>query len=296
MNLDALRSLQQATSAHRVALIIPVVRGDTMILGGRFTVTATASGGFDGDPMLGRPLTDVFRQPSREALVERYHFDGGGVLGTASSAAPYKCGDGLRELDTPHLLAPDLPDVPPNNLGCWLVLDDVALGFVSVSNPRITDSERRRALPVLGQLRRLLARAPSAQTKALSSTGLIVHDDAGVRGADPRGTRWLDGRPAAALRPGLSDNALVLDEPLGGDNPVHVARVRPVRRPVAPLGLRLTPSEREVARYLASSATLSEIAANRGCRTSTVQRHRDHIYAALSAATRVEITQLVRAI
>lgn len=291
MNYDVLHALLLATAAERVSLTIPVVRGDTLILGGRYVVTPSASSGFNGDPMLGRPLTDVFAEPSREGIFERYHFDGGGVLGAAPVASPYKCGDGLRELSASHLLAPGPAGF---NLGCWLVLDDAALGFVAVSTPRITETQRRRALPALGQLRRLLARAPETEAKALSSTGIILYDDDGVRGADPRGTRWLKAQPGAPVRPGLTANALVIDNPVSGEDHIHVARVRPVRHPVAPLGLRLTPTEREVARYLASAATLNEIADSRGCRTSTVQRHRDNIYAALGASNRVEVTQIIR--
>lgn len=70
--------------------------------------------------------------------------------------------------------------------------------------------------------------------------------------------------------------------------------LRPVRAPIAPVGLLLTSPERQVARQLLTSASLADIAAALSCSPTDLAQHSARIYAALGVSRRTEVAQRLR--
>lgn len=243
MDHDIVAELRTTLRADHLTLVQPVVRGDVLLLGRRLDARAE---GIRTSPDVGHPFMALSGEAARDRVLERFHLDGGGVLGIAPPGVHYETETGLQPLDMPHLLFDQVPGV-----AVWLVLDGATLGAVHAHGPGISADTCRDAEAALIHLRRCLARRFEALTSTLTRVGV----------------------------------------PPGSTGP---EALRPVRAPIAPLGLLLTPTERAIARYLPTSATLAEIAENRGCSPATVQRHRDNIYAALGVSRRVEIAERLR--
>lgn len=289
-HLGAMASRVRARAAY---VVQPVCRDETLLVG-----RWVAWGDDTPLPAVGRPMLDVVGAASREAMLERYHLDGGGVVGVPPAGQSYKTPTGLVALPGPHLLTPPGVDPTEPAWGAWLVLDGAALGFVLAVGEGIIRSAARAALPSLRALRLVLARTVAQPAEGLTGTGVVLFgsDDA-VRGVDRRAAAWVEGRSSVAWEAGVDGGALVVPASLTGDAASsRVATVRPVRAPLAPVGLRLTATQRGLCAFLASSATLVEIARDRGCSPSTVESHRDAVFEALGAARRAEIASALRAI
>lgn len=294
MDTARLEKIRDLLGAAVLSLVQPVVRGDTLYIGQHLHLSE--QGAPTRSSCQGRPLHDCVQVGSREELVERFHLDGGGAVGVSADGTPYKAGEGLQPIPSDHLLAlfPDpTPAIPC--YGAWLVLDGQALGLVLAAGERITSSRRREAMPDLKALRRQLARQFDEMRLHLQRTGLVVLDEANtVLAADPQGeafTRAQRGRPP---EPGVSRGVMVAAQSVAGSQGGTVTTVRPVRMPAAPIGLLLTPAQRQILPHLTTSATLAEIATARGSSRPTVERHRDNIYTALGTSRRVEIAERLR--
>ncbi len=290
----ALTSLREALGAAEVRLLQLAVRGDVLLVARRLVATPA---GVRAAPGTGRPVVELLDPApassggsSREAMLERYHLHVGGVLGAPPPGVTWKAGPGLQPIDGSFLDGPR-----PGLRAVHLTLDGYLVGLVEV---RDGDPATPEATDALDTLRRGLARRFDAMTSKLTATALLVLDGAAVAAADRSAAAWVAARGDAAVHTGLDGGALVaarVVERQDADD-LRVATVRPVRPPRAPLGLRLTPTERETAPYLASAATLPEIARARGSAPSTLQRHRDNVYEALGVGHRVELSALLRAI
>lgn len=291
MYADELLALRGLLNAQSVTLVQPVVRDGTLLVGQCQTVDGA---GVQVARDVGRALGGVVGSSHAEDLLERYHEGGGGVVGVAPPGTEHKAPEGLHPLDGPHLLGWTAPEHHPN-AGVWLVLDGHTLGFVHVTGKRLQRRARTDALELLVALRRKLSRGLDSATYALTGTGFaLLGEDRTPEATDRRAAAFAEAQGRAAWRTGVAGGALVVARTLEGRADTRLATVRPIRAPEAPVGLMLTTAQRRIARLLASSATVDEIAADRGCSPSTVQRHRDDIYRVLGVSRRTELMERLR--
>lgn len=278
MNPDVLALVRAESGADRVHLVQPVLLDEVLVVGAHWTATAT---GVAEAPGRGTPVRERAGGLDLRVARERYHLDGGGVDGVPGPGRVHREPPGLAPLGAPHVLLPGVAD----GRAAWLVLDGHVLGFLVLEGA----GERAPVPPAARRLRRHLAQTLEDTVSALTGTGTLLVRGGHVVGADRRGAAWAEQATEAPGTPGVRQGALVVARGLDSPAQDEVVSVRPVRPPIAPWGLELTPTQRAIARYLASAATLREIAEARGCSTSTVSRHRDDIYEALGVSRRLEL-------
>lgn len=169
-------------------------------------------------------------------------------------------------------------------------------------------ADRRRLAPVVPALTAAMLEADALARASipLQSGFVAMHAGGDVEYASREGEAWLH-RPGFALalqrRISFVDGdggaaAIELAEcrivPLIGARPLFLVQIS-AARPVETSAVRLSPTQREVATFAASGATVGEIASAIGRKPETVRSHLREAYTRLGVSNRVELARALAA-
>lgn len=173
---------------------------------------------------------------------------------------------------------------------------------------RFSRSDRRRLLPLVEPVTSAILAAHELARKSMPvEPGFVVmHAGGDVEYASREGQAWLQ-RPGFALA--LQRRISFIDGS-GETTPVELARCRFVpmigahplflvqlseARSVEKSAVSLSPTQREVASFAASGATVAEIASAIGRKPETVRSHLREAYSRLGVSNRVELARALAA-